>query len=130
MKKTRYQILCEKAEREHLECILARDIKAKKLPEPKRNYKFASDRNYASDFAYLEIRLLIEVEGGTWMNGRHNRPEGYEEDCKKYNLANLLGWTILRYTSEMVKSGYAIIEINDYVLKKYSFIKRIDTCQS
>lgn len=40
--------------------------------------------------------------------GRHSRAKGYERDCEKYNEAALLGWCVLRFTSDMVKDGRAM----------------------
>jgi very-short-patch-repair endonuclease len=52
--------------------------------------------------------LAVEVEGGSWIHGRHVRAKGFEADCEKYNTAVLLGWRILRFTTAMVESGLAI----------------------
>jgi very-short-patch-repair endonuclease len=50
------------------------------------------------DFAWLEQRVSVEIEGGAWTNGRHTRGSGFVRDCTKYNLATLQGWRILRFT--------------------------------
>ena len=47
----------------------------------------------------------IELEGGTWSNGRHTRPAGFTEDCEKYNWAALNGWRVFRITSDMLKNA-------------------------
>jgi hypothetical protein len=78
--------------------------------EFEREYEFAKPRKYRADF-YILPNLLIEVEGGTWSNGRHSRGSGMEEDMKKYNLATKLGFSLLRYSTAMVKSGDAIRDI-------------------
>ena len=52
-------------------------------------------------------RLAVEIDGGTWNNGRHTRPAGYAEDCDKLNTAALMGWTVLRFTGEHVRQGQA-----------------------
>ena len=52
--------------------------------------------------------LAVEVEGGSWIHGRHVRGRGFEADCEKYNAAVLLGWRILRFTPAMVESGAAL----------------------
>jgi very-short-patch-repair endonuclease len=75
-----------------------------------REYEFAKPRKYRADF-YILPNILIEVEGGTWSGGRHTRPSGYTDDCAKYNLATLLGFAVLRYTTEMVERGDAIRDI-------------------
>ena len=46
----------------------------------------------------------VEVEGGTWINGRHNRGKGFAEDCEKYNQAALLGWRVFRLTIDMLEN--------------------------
>ncbi len=84
-------------------------LKACGLPRPdEREYKFAKEigRKWRADFAYTDIRLLVEIEGGEWINGRHNRNLG--KDAEKYNWAVLLGWRVLRFTGSMVKSGEAM----------------------
>jgi hypothetical protein len=75
-----------------------------------REYEFAKPRKYRADF-YIAPALLIEVEGGTWSGGRHTRPSGYAEDCAKYNLATILGFSVLHYTTAMVERGDAIKDI-------------------
>lgn len=76
-----------------------------------REYLFmAPNRKFKADFAFPNDHLLIEVEGGIWLGrqGRHTNGSGYEKDCEKYNLAALAGWTVLRFTGKMIKSGEAI----------------------
>jgi hypothetical protein len=51
---------------------------------------------------------VVEVEGGIWTQGRHTRGYGFLEDCIKYAEATLLGNTVLRFPTDMVKSGQAI----------------------
>lgn len=50
------------------------------------------------------IKIAVEYEGGIFSNGRHTRGRGYAKDCVKYNLAQILGWTVLRYTPLSAKS--------------------------
>jgi very-short-patch-repair endonuclease len=71
-------------------------------PKPEREYKFSSTRRWLADFAWPEHKLIVEIEGGTHQQGRHNRHQGYRNDCEKYNAATIEGWRILRYTSDMV----------------------------
>ncbi len=96
-----------------LELHLLRDIRAVGLPEPVREYPFAAPRKYRADFCYPEHRLLIEVEGGVYSDGRHTRGTGYTEDARKYNLAILLGFRVLRFTGEMVRDGTAVAVIEE-----------------
>jgi len=72
------------------------------LPDPIREYKFHIIRRWRFDFAYSNIKLAIELEGGLWQNGRHNRATGYIKDMEKYNAAVELGWGVLRYQPKNV----------------------------
>lgn len=65
-----------------------------------REHRFHDKRRWRFDFAHLELKLAIEVEGlcAEWQKSRHTTNKGYTEDCEKYNAAALLGWTVLRYT--------------------------------
>lgn len=75
-----------------------------------REYRFCA-RRWRLDFALVDKRIGIEVEGGTWTNGRHSRGSGYERDLDKYNALAKMGWIVFRYTTAMVTNGTAINEI-------------------
>lgn len=101
--------------RSDLEIELAHQLMMAGLPEPVEEYRVSSDRRYRFDFAWPEYRLAVEVEGGTWTNGRHSRGSGFANDCKKYNYAQSLGWLVLRYPGEMIKSGEALEQISELI---------------
>lgn len=71
--------------------------------ENHREYKFLHDRRFRFDIAIPRFRIAIEFEGGVFINGRHTRGKGYISDCKKYNLATMHGWKLLRYTTADTK---------------------------
>lgn len=71
-------------------------------PELEREYRFHPERKWRADFAHPGTQTLIEVEGGTWSHGRHNRAQGYAGDCDKYNHATLMGWSVFRLTRDML----------------------------
>ena len=74
------------------------------LPEPEREYKFASalGRKWRFDVAWPECKVAVELEGGVYSGGRHTRGKGFEGDLLKLNQAALLGWRVLRFTSKML----------------------------
>ena len=82
---------------------------------PEREFRFHPRRLWRFDFAWPEPKIAAECEGGTWANGRHNRGAGFEADCEKYNAATLLGWRVLRFTSEMVNDWRAIDVLREIV---------------
>ena len=74
-------------------------------------FQFHPTRKWRADYAVRRRSgppLLVEVEGGSMMNGRHNRAQGFENDCQKYAEAMVLGYRILRVTSLQVMNMKAI----------------------
>ncbi len=95
---------------------LALHIRASSIPagnEPRREYPFHATRKFRFDFCWPSIMLAVEVDGGTWKKSRHTTAKGFEKDCEKLNAAALDGWMVLRFTTDMVKSGAAIITIEE-----------------
>lgn len=77
------------------ETIFARQLAEAGL-QFEREYKFHPERDFRVDFAFPELRLIFEVEGGVYSQGRHTRGSGFIKDCEKYAEANLLGWWVYR----------------------------------
>lgn len=75
-------------------------IRSAGFPNPEVEYRFHPTRRWRFDIAWPDKMLAIEIEGGAWIAGRHNRPAGYIKDMDKYNEAALLGWRVLRYTPQ------------------------------
>lgn len=91
-----------------LEARFAQHLLALKLPVACTEYQFHPIRKWRFDFAWPEYRLAVEIEGGVLSRGRHVRPQGFTNDCEKYNQATQMGWRVLRFTSADIRSGAAI----------------------
>jgi len=65
-----------------------------------KEFKFHPTRKWRFDYAIPEHKIAIEVDGGIWINGRHNRASGYIKDMEKFNAAASLGWVILKVTPQ------------------------------
>jgi very-short-patch-repair endonuclease len=65
-------------------------------PPLERELRFHPERRWRADFAHLPSRTLIEIEGGIYINGRHNRAAGFAADLEKYLEAQLCGWRVIR----------------------------------
>lgn len=88
-------------------------VMAGELPPPEREYKFHPTRRWRFDWAWpasdgTDGGVALEYEGGSWQQGRHVRPQGYEGDCEKYSEAAILGWLVIRATLDMVRDGRAM----------------------
>ena len=92
--------------------LLALHLRSLSIAGHEREYRFAPPRRWRADFAWPAKRLLVEVEGGTWTKkSRHTTGTGYAADCEKYNAAAEAGYTVLRYTTDQIKSGEAVQQI-------------------
>lgn len=92
----------------HLEERLAQYIQLQRLPAPVREFQFAAPaRRWKFDFAWPDRGVALEIEGGTWVQGRHNTGTGMRSDCEKYNAAASMGWVVYRVTVDMVRDGTA-----------------------
>ena len=80
-----------------------------------REYKFHPTRKWRFDFCWPELKIAVEVEGGVWSGGRHTTGSGFTKDCEKYNHAALLGYRVLRFTGDTIKSHEAIDMIKEMI---------------
>ena len=87
------------------------------LPEPVTEYRFHATRRWRFDYAWPNWHVALEVDGGTWVAGRHSRGAGYERDCEKLNTATLLGWRVLRFTTAMVRDGRALTVLQELLAR-------------
>lgn len=67
-----------------------------------REHKFHKQYKFRFDFALVDKKIAIEVDGGCWTAGRHVRPVGYMLDCKKQFLAHNLGWRVYKIPSDWI----------------------------
>ena len=92
-----------------IEAELDLQIRGMKLPKPEPEFRFHPVRRWKFDRAWPDIMLAVECEGlNPRGKSRHLTIKGFTEDCVKYNEAAMLGWTVLRFTGNQVKDGYAI----------------------
>lgn len=77
----------------------------------RKRLKEAGLKDWRFDFADISNKIAVELEGGIWIQGRHTRGAGFMEDAKKYNKANILGWTVMRYTRFEIKTSQAVHEL-------------------
>ncbi|MBR7736743.1 endonuclease domain-containing protein [Acinetobacter nosocomialis] len=99
------------------EATLVQHLKTHKIGF-EQEYKFHPIRKWRADFFITGTKILIEVEGGIWSGGRHTRGKGYIGDMEKYNEAAAMGYTVLRFSTEQVKSGLALKKIEQLVGEK------------
>lgn len=66
-------------------------------------HRFASPRRYRWDFAHLETKIGIDIQGGTWMRrSGHSGGTGVRKDCEKMCVAAANGWRVFLLTGDMI----------------------------
>ncbi len=77
-------------------------------------YPFAAQigRKWRFDYLLTDIRngnalVAIEIEGGLYVRGRHTRGKGYQGDLDKYNHATMMGYRVLRFSTQDILRGRA-----------------------
>jgi hypothetical protein len=83
------------------------------LPEPTPEHRFHPTRKWRADYAFLftSPRVLVEIDGGAWTQGRHTRGTGFIADMEKLNAAALLGFMVLRYAPNQLDRAVADLRI-------------------
>ena len=90
----------------------------------RREWRFHPLRRWRFDYAlggfvdsqnWEPNHIAIEIEGGTWISGRHSRGKGYEADCIKYSTASMMGFRVLRFTTQQVLRGIAKAFLKEWI---------------
>lgn len=77
------------------------------VPAPTPEYRFAPPRRWRFDWALIEHRIALEVQGGLFMpggGGRHSRGAALRKEHEKMNAAAALGWRVLYVMPETLLS--------------------------
>lgn len=94
------------------ETDFAFQLRKHRLPAFKAQFPFAAPmgRKYLADFCFVNYQLIIEIQGGVWMpgGGAHSRPSNIQRDIEKQQHAVLLGYFVLPFQPEDVRSEKAI----------------------
>ena len=128
-----------RAKRDRWVSHLRRDLNAYgiRAPELVEEHQFLADRRFRFDFALPNLRMGIEIEGGVHADpadkieaaggmlfkregkkSRHTTSDGYERDCTKYNLAQMDGWWVLRFTPRQIERGDAVTFVVLAILRR------------
>ncbi len=80
---------------------------AKDLPEPERQYRFCT-RMWRFDYAWPDSRVAVEIQGGSFVKGAHNRGASQAKDFDKLNRAAGHGWTVLQFNTKQMGDPYKV----------------------
>jgi len=114
--------------------LLAPDV-----PLPEREYRFAAHtvglgqgvrqrlneaglQDWRFDFAWPQVKIAVEIEGGIFDRRAHGSIKGILHDIDKYNAATYLGWTIIRLHSKILndesKLCFELRRLRDFLMEK------------
>jgi hypothetical protein len=100
------------AEQARFEDLFDWQLKAEKAPPWRRQYAFseAYGRAWKIDFAWPELLLAVEIQGGIWRKGggAHSHPSNILRNMKKCNALTALRWRLLQFSTDEVQSGSAL----------------------
>ena len=92
-----------------LEAKLLRLLWCYEIQGFEREYRFALPRQWRADFAFVNERVLVEVDGGQWKphGGRHN----LDADREKTNEAAARGYRVLRFSGAMLDEPDKVADV-------------------
>jgi very-short-patch-repair endonuclease len=97
----------------HLEVMLDDQLCLAGIDPEDTEFYAIPGRRFRWDFAWPSKKILVEVQGAIWVKGGHSTGTGITRDAEKLNLATLAGWKILIVTAEHIKSGQALLWIQE-----------------
>lgn len=95
----------------YLVSLLLSELKAEKIPSPILEHQFHPIRRWRFDCAWISQKVALEVHGAVYAGGRHTRGQGFERDREKMNEAQLMGWTVLEYSTGQIRDGEHILDL-------------------
>lgn len=92
-----------------------------RLPVPEREYQFHSTRLWRFDLCWPLKMLAVEIDGGIYQYGRHNRAESMLKDMEKMNEAALLGYRVLHFIPQDVitDSGRTVLTAFETIARAF-----------
>jgi very-short-patch-repair endonuclease len=88
------------------------------LPTPETEVRFHPVRKWRADYLWrAPVKLIVELDGGLFVGGRHSRGVGAEKDMEKTAAALELGYRVMRVSPRHVKNGQAVTWI-ERILKE------------
>lgn len=87
--------------------LAARGIVASPFDSAVREFRFHPTRKFRADFAWLDKKVIMEVDGGLHVQGGHSRGAAREYDMARDAEAMMLGWKVVRVSTKQFKNGDA-----------------------
>ena len=80
------------------------------LPRYEREYAFAEPRKWRMDFAFLDEKVAVEIDGLRYDGvAGHQTVRGVLADAEKYEAALRMGWKVYRVPGPWIAEGERLI---------------------
>jgi hypothetical protein len=95
------------------------------LPVGEPEFLFHETRKWRYDRVWRAERLVVDIDGGAWLHMHnqtahsHGQGKNFERDRKKDAEALVRGWTVLRVTHKMIRSGEAVAYVGILLTRKH-----------
>ena len=86
-----------------LETKVARQLSMANFPAWEQQFRFHPTRRWRLDFAWPECKVAMEVNGGTFIGGRHSNGPAMHSEYEKLNAAQSDGWIVLQFDTWHVR---------------------------
>ena len=90
------------------------------LPVPVFEHRFHEHRMWRFDLAWPDRLVAVEVQGGLFSGGRHNRGRQMLDEYEKGNEAATMGWRVIHVTPDALATAGTV-----ETLKK-AFVYRVE----
>lgn len=100
------------------------ELKLYGLPLPRRQHRFHPVRQWAFDFAWPAAKVAIEIQGGIFVGGGHNRGGYMEQSYEKMNEAARLGWRVFQFGPSQVRRKKRTTESSKALAYMYEILRR------
>lgn len=94
------------------------DIEAWESDFQKRYAKSKRSKRYRADFAHLQAKVIIEIQGGVFNRGRHVQGSGYARDARKFNLAQFSDWQVFLLVTDTATDDKILRQIAEHIRRR------------
>ena len=84
------------ASNRYADVIIVAWLREHKIPAPEVEYEYARPRRFRADYAWVEQRLLLEVEGGIYTRQAHGSISGILNDIERSQQAAMHGYRVFK----------------------------------
>lgn len=85
-----------------LEDALMSQIADAGLPMPRTEVRFAPPRLWRADLVWDYRRVMVEIQGGSWLRRGHTGGKQYQSDCDKLFEAQMMGYLVVWLTGDEI----------------------------